>query len=233
VGEQQAIPFQPHCGLWWGLVSFDALAEPGSYLLSLAAADSDGGTVDTTLPLTLRRGGYQTEAITLDAQTSTLLNPALIRAEHQRLTALIAGLPVGPPQWSGRFRRPLDTPITSDFGTRRSYNGGPADSYHEGIDYDGFGGEPVVAPAAGRVVLAETLAVRGNTIFLDHGAGVVSGYFHLSELAVQPGQVVKAGELLGKVGRTGLVTGPHLHWELRVNGVWVDPAPWLKRRVPF
>src|SRR5690606_32787201 len=97
---------------------------------------------------------------------------------------------------------------------------------------DGDIGDEILAAAAGRVVLAEKLTVRGNTVFLDHGAGVVTGYFHMSEIAVQPGQFVEPGELLGKVGATGLVTGPHLHWEVRVNGLWVDPTPWLERTFP-
>jgi murein DD-endopeptidase MepM/ murein hydrolase activator NlpD len=101
-------------------------------------------------------------------------------------------------------------------------------TYHEGIDLGGITGEPVHAAAAGVVVLAETLQVRGNAVILDHGAGVLSGYYHLDRIAVQAGQRVGQGDLLGAMGATGLVTGSHLHWELRVGGVAVDPREWTE-----
>ena len=82
-------------------------------------------------------------------------------------------------------------------------------------------------------MLAEELQVRGMAVIIDHGAGVMSGYFHLSEIAVQPGDQIAAGQLIGKVGATGLVTGSHLHWEMRVGGVAVDPLEWLDRRFPW
>lgn len=227
----QSIPFRPYCGLRWGLVALGAMLPPGLHLIELTATTPDGVTATAGVPLAVEAGGYNTETIWLDPATQRLLDPGLIRAENQRLNALIAELD-GPPLWQGPFQRPMTTPVTSLFGTRRSWNGGPANSYHEGIDYDGEVGDEIRAAAAGRVILAERLTVRGNTVFLDHGAGVVSGYFHMSELAVETGQVVQAGDLLGKVGATGLVTGPHLHWELRVNGRWVDPGPWLTRVVP-
>jgi len=88
----------------------------------------------------------------------------------------------------------------------------------------------VLAAASGIVVLAEELQVRGRAVILDHGAGVMSGYFHLSEIGVETGDRVSAGQVLGSVGATGLVTGSHLHWEMRVNGVAVNPQDWLGRR---
>lgn len=227
----QTIPFRTRCGLLWGLVALDAMLPAGIHAIELTATRADGETVTATVPLEVQAGGYETETIWLDRATQSLLDPALIRAENQRLRDLIDGLE-SPRLWHGPFQPPMVTPITSFFGTRRSWNGGPANSYHEGIDFDGDVGDDIHAAAAGRVILAERLTVRGSAVFLDHGAGVVSGYFHMSELIVQTGQIVEAGDLLGRVGATGLVTGPHLHWELRVNGRWVDPAPWLQRKYP-
>jgi murein DD-endopeptidase MepM/ murein hydrolase activator NlpD len=87
----------------------------------------------------------------------------------------------------------------------------------------------VVAAAAGVVALAEPLAVRGNAVIIDHGAGVLSGYYHLDRIVVNAGQTVAQGELIGEVGSTGLSTGSHLHWELRVGGVAVLPSEWVER----
>ena len=93
-------------------------------------------------------------------------------------------------------------------------------------------GTPIYAPAAGTVVLAEKLAVRGNVVLIDHGLGLFSGYWHQNQLAVVVGQEVKAGDLIGFSGDTGLVTGPHLHWEIRLNGIAVEPLQWVQQSIP-
>jgi murein DD-endopeptidase MepM/ murein hydrolase activator NlpD len=134
--------------------------------------------------------------------------------------------------WAGPFIVPAEGPITSQFGTRRSYNGGPATSYHEGIDYDAPPGASVLAANEGQVALAEPLSVRGKAVIIDHGLGIHSGYYHLSDINVREGQLVKKGDVVGKVGDTGLATGPHLHWEIRVNGINVDPAQWTWQTIP-
>ena len=132
------------------------------------------------------------------------------------------------PLWNTPFATPVDSylEITSDFGARRSYNGGPYSTYHEGVDYAAFGGTPVIAPAAGTVVVSEFLYVRGGAVIIDHGLGIYSGYYHMASVAVTPGETVEPGQLLGEVGTTGLSTGNHLHWDLLVNGVWVDASEW-------
>ncbi|MFZ0545003.1 MAG: M23 family metallopeptidase, partial [Candidatus Promineifilaceae bacterium] len=107
------------------------------------------------------------------------------------------------------------------------YNGGPYTTYHEGVDFSAFGGTPVYAPAAGTVVIAERLDVRGGAVIIDHGLGVYSGFYHMSEVIAQTGQIVAPGDLIGKVGSTGLSTGNHLHWDLLVSGIWVDALAWL------
>ena len=157
-------------------------------------------------------------------------NAAKVNAELTRMTRLFAGRTEG--GWSPRsqFRSPLHGEFrhTSPFGSRRTYGSDPSVSAHAGEDYSAAPGTPVYAPAGGRVVLAEQLFVRGNAVVLDHGNGVFTGYWHLSELAVKPGERVNAGQLLGKVGSTGLSTGAHLHWEMRVAGLAVDPLQWVK-----
>ncbi|MEJ2750651.1 MAG: M23 family metallopeptidase, partial [Anaerolineae bacterium] len=120
------------------------------------------------------------------------------------------------PQWHNAFQRPIASylEISSYFGARRSYNGGPYNSSHEGTDFAAYGGTAVTAPAAGTIVLAEPLAARGGAVIIDHGLGVYSGYYHLSNIIAVPGQAVQPGDLIGEVGTTGLSTGNHLHWDL-------------------
>ena len=119
----------------------------------------------------------------------------------------------------------MQLPISADYGDRRSY-GGMVDGYHSGIDYRAWTGLPVLAPADGIVIFNERLQARGNAILLDHGWGLVTGYWHLSVSNVHVGQYVKRGSVIGKVGNTGLSTGSHLHWETWVNGVSVDGKQW-------
>jgi murein DD-endopeptidase MepM/ murein hydrolase activator NlpD len=113
--------------------------------------------------------------------------------------------------------------VTTRFGDLRSYNGGPVSGHHSGTDLGADLSTPVVATNSGRVVMARQLRVHGNMVIIDHGGGVYSVYAHLSSFAAAEGQVVSAGDIIGYVGNTGLSTGAHLHWEMSVGGVLVDP----------
>jgi murein DD-endopeptidase MepM/ murein hydrolase activator NlpD len=133
--------------------------------------------------------------------------------------------------WNGLFLQPNEGEISTVFGVQRYYNGVFADDYyHRGVDYAGGVGSPVIAPAAGYIRLVGTVTqefrLHGNTIGLDHGQGVASIFLHLSQIYVQEGEFVKAGQIIGAVGATGAVTGPHLHWGLYVNGQAIDPVAW-------
>lgn len=128
--------------------------------------------------------------------------------------------------WRGAFRRPIDSEKTGEFGTQRTFNG-KVRSRHLGLDLDADVGDPVHAAGRGRVVLAEDLYYSGNSVFVDHGDGLFTVYFHLSELVVAPGDAVEAGDLLGKAGRTGRVTGPHLHFGVKLDGTYVSPETLL------
>ena len=127
--------------------------------------------------------------------------------------------------------------LSSLYGLRRTYNGVLAQNYfHKGLDFAAFTGNPITAPAKGKFILLgkekEGFAVHGNCLFIDHGQGIISGYLHLSEFNVIEGQIVEAGEVLGKVGESGIATGPHLHFGVYVNGENVDPDNWLKFAIP-
>ncbi len=218
---------------YWALAGLSPLAPPGGHVLALEVADAPAHTVTWEARIWVVEGAFAVQRIPLSPALSGILaDQAAVQEEARRLAALFAQVS-GPPLWRGPFLWPVDHPedISAPFGDRRAYGSGPATSFHEGVDFDAPAGAPVWAPARGRLVLAEDLWVRGKAVILDHGQGVFSGYWHLSEVAVHPGQWVWPGTLLGRVGSTGLSTGPHLHWELRVNGVPVDPAQWVAGRV--
>ncbi len=185
-------------------------------------------------PIQVVDAGYPTFDIVLPPDKGDLLAPELVQAEMESMTALWSAPPT-PPLWRRLFLRPVaDEFLTSaPFGQRRSYNSGPISGFHAGQDFAALEGTPVMAPAAGTVVLAEPLVVRGNAVMIDHGGGVFSGYWHLVDIAVSAGQPVQPGDLLGHVGTTGLSTGNHLHWELRVNGIAVDPMQWVSTCFPL
>jgi murein DD-endopeptidase MepM/ murein hydrolase activator NlpD len=127
-----------------------------------------------------------------------------------------------PRLWSVPLTLPRGSRITSPYGGAREYNG-RVTSRHTGTDFAGAVGAPVAAAARGVVALVADFYLAGRAVYLDHGAGLVTGYFHLSQALVAEGDTVKAGERIGAVGRSGRVTGPHLHWIMRYGGISVDP----------
>jgi murein DD-endopeptidase MepM/ murein hydrolase activator NlpD len=231
--DNRPLTFVGEGGQYWALVGIGATAQIGPYLLNLTATDGTGQKANASQLVQVVAGDFVTEQIILSPEKSKLLDPALSRAENERLNQIFGIL--SPKQWwEGLFRVPLQGPVrvTSAFGTRRSYGGGPPTSYHGGIDYGAEEGTSVLAAGSGRVALAEELTVRGKAVIIDHGLGVYSGYYHLSGIATQAGQNVEPGDPIGKVGSTGLSTGPHLHWEIRVGGVYVDPLQWTQQVFP-
>jgi murein DD-endopeptidase MepM/ murein hydrolase activator NlpD len=219
---------------FWGITAIPALTEPKTYPLKLTANLADGSQVTALKDVNVIEGPYGVEDIQVDEQREELLDPEVIQMEQAKLDNLWSQISLRP-LWQGAFRYPIppDTlRLTSYFGTRRSYNEGEIASFHTGIDFGGDVGAPIYAPAAGKVVLAEKLMVRGNAVVIDHGLGVFSGYWHQNQLAVVAGQEVQSGDLIGFVGATGLVTGPHLHWELRLNGIAVEPLQWVQQLIP-
>jgi murein DD-endopeptidase MepM/ murein hydrolase activator NlpD len=218
-------------GAYSTLVAIPALASPGPYLLEIKAVHGAQETSVRSM-LYVTTGNVSVQYITLPADKARLLDPDLVAEESQRLMEVTSQVTL-PGLWQGRFADPLaGAPgVSAPFGGRRSYNGGPAVSYHSGVDYSVGAGTPVLCPARGRVVLADALHVRGNAIIVDHGRGVMSGYWHLSQIHVTEGQMVEPGTVLGLVGSTGLSTGAHLHWEVRVAGIPVDPVQWLREDI--
>ncbi len=231
--DNRPLAFVREDNQYWALVGIGVTAQIGPYLLELTATDGTGQTTRASQLVQVVAGDFVTEQIVLSSETSKLLDPALVRAENERLSQVF-GTFSRQQLWEGLFRVPLQGPVrvTSAFGTRRSYGGGPPTSYHGGIDYGAEAGTSVLAAGRGRVALAEELIVRGKAVIIDHGLGVYSGYYHLSGITVQAEQEVERGDPIGKVGSTGLSTGPHLHWEIRVGSVYVDPLQWTRQAFP-
>ena len=206
---------------------------PGIYPITLTATTEQHEQVSIISNVQINAGHFGSEYIDLPPDRQALLDPVLVQAERDKLNAVWT---IFNPQryWTGAFAVPAQTytRISSSFGTRRSYAGGPFSSYHEGTDFAMGSGTPVFAPAAGVVVLAETLTVRGNAIVIDHGWGVYSGYWHLSQIEVAVGQTVQPGDQIALSGNTGLSTGAHLHWDMRIRGLNVDPLQFTRRAFP-
>ncbi|MGH2522010.1 MAG: M23 family metallopeptidase, partial [Anaerolineales bacterium] len=213
----------------YALLGIDRLADPNLYRLTIAAADASGRTFKFSQPLPVREGGYALDPpLTVDPAT---IDPAVTGPESEQIKAAVA--PFTPTRhWNGVFALPSVGLLRSMFGSLRSYNGGPYDSFHSGVDFSGAEDRPVTAPAPGVVVFTSALTVRGNATLIDHGWGVYTGYWHQSSILVKAGDRVEAGQIIGYQGATGRVTGPHLHWEIWVGGFQVDPLQWTTEGFP-
>lgn len=215
-----------------------ALLEPGVYPLRLDATLPDGASQSYEQLILIISGNYPEDPL-LFVDPATI-DPASTEPELEQLVALTS--PVTPTRyWNAGFLSPAisyveSTYFTSRYGNRRTYIGQgtelTVEGFHTGLDYGGGEGSVITAPAQGVVVFAGLWTVRGNATVIDHGWGVYSGIWHQSLIQVQVGQTVQQGEVIGLVGGTGRVTGAHLHWELWVNGIQVDPYDWLIQTYP-
>ena len=212
---------------WWGIVAVPRDAPEGvtQVVIDLYA---DNGARLRTLPASVLvlTNPAPFEAIVLGG-SGVAADPAEIQRDHD--VRFVEHVDVtGPPRWSGPWILPAEGEVTGVFGALRSYDGVPSDSWHHGHDIGADHGDPIVAPAPGVVVWTGDLAIHGAGVIVDHGAGVYSGYWHMSLIAVRAGDEVATGDWLGNIGSTGLSTGPHLHWEVIVQGIDVDPVQWTQ-----
>ena len=220
-------PMVQNGGRWWAVVGVGAFTQPGLAPVTIAYTPSAGAAVRTiTQSVAITDNDYPVSNITLDPTTASLLAPDIVNNEIAQRAAIFSGYTTQQ-LWNGTFRRPADGALSDHYGEGRSYNGAPVTDYHKGTDFIGGIGDPVYAAAAGRVVFTGELKVRGNTIIIDHGLGVFSAYHHLSAIKIAQGATVVPGQRIGDIGSTGLVTGPHLHFEVIVRGVEVDAEYWL------
>jgi murein DD-endopeptidase MepM/ murein hydrolase activator NlpD len=209
------------------------MAEPGLYPLTIQSSSPDGSLFGFSQMVMVYAGDFVYDrSLPVDPAT---LDPETNRAENELWSESSSN--VSPEKlWNGIFSSPVDpnfsTCYSSRFGSRRSYNGGEYIYFHTGLDFCGQVGDPVYAAASGVVVFTGLLTVRGNATMIDHGLGIYTAYMHQSEILVNVGDRVEQGQLIGKVGNTGRVEGPHLHFEVLVGGVQVDPLEWLNQELP-
>jgi hypothetical protein len=227
----EAIPVGTTGASHFALLPVESWADTGARSVSVRVTDDTGVTRQFDLGLQVQARGFPLQRLELTGELQALLDPAVVQAEYDRLQAIYQTV-TPEKMWSGKFIAPLQGEVTTEYGTRRAYDSGPVSEYHNAIDIATDEGTPVLSDAPGRVVLADRLQVRGNTVIVDHGLGVYSSYYHMSRLGVKVGDMVQQGQVLGFVGSTGLSTGPHLHWEVRVLNVAVDPMQWVQGDVP-
>jgi murein DD-endopeptidase MepM/ murein hydrolase activator NlpD len=214
------------------LLGVDLEKAPGDYEFSVSAAAENGEQVGCTATLAVRAGKFATESLTVQQQFVEPNEQQAQRAvaEQEKLRQIFDHI-TPEKLWHGPFRLPLNGGVRgTNFGKRRILNGQPR-SPHTGADFPAPTGTPIHATQSGRVVLAEELYFSGNTVIIDHGLGIYSLYGHLSATDVAVGDSVKAGAIIGKVGATGRVTGPHLHWGVTVNKARVNPIQLVSQTV--
>lgn len=212
---------------WYALAGLDVEAPIGPSTLKIEVKHGTSLS-QLNLPIEIYPAKYRTEAISV-APRFVEPNPQdlkQIKAEVELKTEVFA-VSAPKPLWHGSFRAPVIAPATDSFGVRRTYNGTLA-GIHKGMDFRAHMGTPVRASNNGTVVLARRLYYEGNCVVIDHGLGLYTLSMHLSRIYVREGQHVETGQRLGLSGATGRVTGPHLHWAVRWEGAYLDPAKLLK-----
>jgi murein DD-endopeptidase MepM/ murein hydrolase activator NlpD len=230
--------FTETTGEYAGLQGIHAMTAPGLYSLVITGTLPDeapyyNAPFAFSQAVLIKNGNYAFDPVlTVNPET---IDPAVTVPEEAQW-ATLASISTPVKYWSGAFQSPAPKPYQdcwpSLFGNRRSYNGSAYIYFHSGLDFCGGVGTEILAPAAGEVVFAGPLTVRGNATMIDHGWGIYTGYLHQSEFRVQVGDLVQPGQVIGLVGGTGRVTGPHLHWEVWAGGVQVDPMDWLQQIFP-
>ena len=237
LGEKALIFFHDQsAGFYYALTGISAIAAPGLVPLQLNGSFENGESFLIEQNILLRSGGYRQEELTVE---QTTIEQDVIDLENSQIQQIISA--ASPEKlWDGKFRFPVDGSLDNDtigfssyFGNRRSYNNGTFNGFHGGLDFRvvlmTFN---IYATAPGRVVYAGPMSIRGNTTFIDHGQGIYTGYAHQKEINVKVGDLVQAGQIIGLIGSTGRVTGPHLHWDIWVNGNQVDPFDWVENTYP-
>jgi hypothetical protein len=206
------------------------LDSTGPRPLDLEIVHADGSRDGRVLDVAVAAGDYRIERLTVAPQFGRPQPPEIrerMAREAARARAVADASHATPRLWEPPFVAPRESRITSGFGHGRSFNG-QIQSRHTGVDFAGAVGAPIRAPARGVVALVDDFYLGGGVIYLDHGAGLITAYLHLSGKNVAEGDTVEAGQVIGRVGATGRVTGPHLHWIVRYGGHSVDGTTLLE-----
>ncbi len=225
----QPLHFQPlETGEYVALAAAPIEAE-GEVRLPIVARWEDGAKDSLVMAIPVRAGDYRMEQLSVAPRYGTPPDSATrarMARESERAREVSRRSHETPRLWEGPVVHPRATAITSGYGDGRAFNG-QVTSRHMGTDFRGGVGAPVKAAARGVVALVDEFHLGGNVVYIDHGAGLVTAYLHLSEQHVAVGDTVAAGQVIGAVGATGRVTGPHLHWIVRYGTISVDPLSLL------
>jgi murein DD-endopeptidase MepM/ murein hydrolase activator NlpD len=218
------VPFVWAGEQWLAIVGVDLDSRPGEHAVNVTFRYADGRTRVVNEPITVRSEQYPTTELTVEERFVELSPEDQARAEREAAeTSAIYDTFTPERYWSDVFVVPVDGATDGrNFGHRRVFNGQPR-APHSGADLRARTGTPIHAANRGRVVLAKDLFYSGNAVFIDHGHGLFTTYLHLSAIDVKVGDIVERGQRLGLAGATGRVTGPHLHWGVRIVDARVDP----------
>ena len=215
--------YQPADGVWHGLVGIDLLVEPGDHDVVLQITPATGPAIERVYTLSVGYKEYRTRQLTVAPRYVEPPPEVSERIQHEaRQQAALFATTTPERLWRRSWGRPVPGQATSAFGSRSVFNG-QARNPHSGADFRAAEGTPVTAPNMGRVVLSGHTYFSGGSVILDHGLGLYSYFAHLSKILVEEGNLVESGQVVGYAGATGRVTGPHLHWTVRLNGARVDP----------
>ena len=225
-GEYRAPVVRTATG-WKAIVGIPLATEPGPQTLKVLAPASGDPTRE--ISFTVAPKAYATQKLTVEPRKADPLPEDMKRIDEESARterALATYSEEFTPTWA--WAPPVPGKQSDSYGKRRVFNDIPRKP-HSGMDIAAPTGTPIRSPAAGRVVETGDFFFNGNTVFVDHGQGVLTLYCHLSRIDVKPGDLVKEGQVLGLVGATGRVTGPHLHWGVSINRAMVDPALLLQK----
>lgn len=216
---------------FYGVIAAGIDQTPRAYELLIIARLDNGQSVTLTASVDVTLGGFIRQDFDIPPERAYLISPEIERAEFSRLVS-VTETQTDEKLWDENgFRLPIMSALTSPYGAFRILNG-TVETRHTGWDLRAAVGTPVMAMGAGRVAFAGLLEIRGYHIVIDHGHGIYSGYSHLSQIHVTRGQNVAAGQIIGVSGNTGRSSGAHLHWEVIVNGEWVDSADFIQMWLP-
>jgi murein DD-endopeptidase MepM/ murein hydrolase activator NlpD len=229
--DSDAVPLVERNGSLVGVVGMRITERPGAHALRIRYTDAEGRPQQQAATVTIGVTAFPVRRLTMKPSTERLYNAPFAKREDALVSRAVRTCT---PDWlwQGAFRLPTTGRLATPFGVKRIRNRRTV-YYHRGLDLAAPIGRLVRAPNAGRVVLARTFRKYGNAIVLDHGGGITTLYMHMSALLAREGERVTTGQPIGRVGMTGVATGPHLHWALYVRGTAVNPAFWTQIPATF
>ena len=227
-----AFRLEPACKCWYAIAGVALSTKPAQYPLELEGETASGGKLKFSRSFAVTAGQYPSTAIKVAPEYVEPPKETLARIEEEQAIKKKQFSETSPESlWNGGFEAPADAEVSGVFGSARVLNGVKRNQ-HTGLDFRVHTGTPIHAANAGKVVLARNLYFEGNCVAIDHGQGLITLYLHLSEFKVKEGDTVKRGQVLGLSGGTGRATAPHLHFAVRWQGTYLNPATLLKLTPP-